>query len=95
MYISKVLKVLSNTILANSYLSINFIYLVIDKAFVTIYNLQINFFAFPNYMFVLLKKIKSFFVTIFISMSANKKVFLKNQIFLNIFQPEKLIITTL
>lgn len=68
---------------ANSLLLISSIFWVIDKAFAIKYLFHLSFFSI-NHMSVLKKVRKSIFRTMFILLSANKKVSSKNQTFLSL-----------
>lgn len=58
MYITKIFKLLFNIVLANFFMLINFTYLIKNKASTKVNNFKISFFIL-NYIFILLKQIKT------------------------------------
>lgn len=91
-YIIKVWKFSSGIILTNSFLSMNLICLMVNRTLVIIYNLQVNY-QVSNNRFILLKASKNISKIIFILMSANEKISLKNRVISISSQIENLNIT--
>lgn len=76
-YTTNILVFSSKAVIANFFLSISLTLWVVDKVFVVEYLLYSSFFSI-NYMFISENIRKNIFTTLFILVSANKKVSLKN-----------------
>ena len=89
-YITKVSKFSSRVTLANFFLSISLIRLVVNRAFIAVYVLYISFSSSANLTSALLKEKKGIPKITSMLMLASKKVSLKNQIFPRLFWSKKL-----